>query len=165
MAYRRILLAYDGTAESAWALREGAEIAKDAKARTSLLAVLNIPPALLGVEGMGGGGSLVAAELERFRAILEQGVRYLREQGLETEGHLVHGSPPEEIVRAAESFAADLVVLGYHRRKGMAKWWHTPTSTQILDRLPCSLLVAVTRGDEAPVPPRTPSPPQGAAGD
>ena len=150
--YRKILLAYDGTAESALALREGAELAALSGARTYLLAVFNIPPTLEGVEGM-GGGSLVSTELKRVQTILEEGVRYLKDRGLETEGHIVRGLPPEEIVRAAESFGADLVILGYHRRKGLAKWWHAPTSALIIDRLPCSLLVTIVRGEltEPPV--------------
>ncbi len=149
--YRKILLAYDGTAESALALREAAELAKQSGAQTYLLAVLSISPTLMGVEGV-GGGTLVSTELQRFQAVLEQGVRYLKDRGVEAEGHLVHGPPPEEIVRAAEAFGANLVILGYHRRKGMAKWWHTPTSSQIIDRLPCSLLVAITREQESASP-------------
>jgi nucleotide-binding universal stress UspA family protein len=149
--YRKILLAYDGTAESALALREGAELARLSGARAYLYAVLNLAPTLMGVEGM-GGGDLISSELERFKAILKEGVRYLRDRGVEAEGHLVQGLPPDEIVRAAQSFGADLVILGYHRRKGFAKWWHTPTSSQILDRLPCSLLVAITQASEATEP-------------
>jgi nucleotide-binding universal stress UspA family protein len=149
--YRKILLAYDGTAESALALREGAELARLSGARAYLYAVLNLAPTLMGVEGM-GGGNLISSELERFKAILKEGVRYLRDRGVEAEGHLVQGLPPDEIVRAAQSFGADLVILGYHRRKGFAKWWHTPTSSQILDRLPCSLLVAITQASEATEP-------------
>lgn len=143
MRYQRILLAYDGTSQSAWALREGAEIAKASRAKTRLLAVLNLPTALIGGEGL-GYGNLMASELQRFRAILERGLQYLRDLGIEAEGHLVQGQPLDEIIRAAETFAADLVVLGYHRRKGVAKWWRTSTSAQIIDHLHCSLLVAIT---------------------
>jgi nucleotide-binding universal stress UspA family protein len=156
--YQKILLAYDGTAESAEALREGAEIAERCGAHTHLLAVVNMTPAFLGAETM-DSGNYVATELERFQSVLEQAIRLLRQRGIKADGHLVQGSPPDEIVRAAKEFGADLVILGYHRSKGLRKWWHTPTCTLVIDRVPCSLLVAITSegGNVPPAAEATPA--------
>jgi nucleotide-binding universal stress UspA family protein len=54
------------------------------------------------------------------------------------------------IVRMAETVHADLVVLGYHRRRGIDKWWRSSTSAQIVERLSTSLLVAIRNAENPP---------------
>ncbi len=145
--YETILLAYDGSRESRLALKEGAEIAERFGARTHLLAVVNLPTALLGGEALAAGGGM-AREIERCKTVLDEGLERLRARGLETVGHLERGDPPETIERLAREIHADLIVLGYHRRKGFDKWWHTPTCTLLIDLIPTSILVATQ--DETP---------------
>ncbi|EQD75029.1 UspA domain-containing protein [mine drainage metagenome] len=145
--YETILLAYDGTRESRLALREGAEIAERFGARTHLLAVINLPTALLGGEALAAGGGM-AREIERCQEVLNEGLERLKARGLECVGHLERGDPSETIERLAREVHADLIVLGYHRRSGLGKWWHTPTCTLLIDHTPTSLLVAIR--DEPP---------------
>jgi nucleotide-binding universal stress UspA family protein len=43
----------------------------------------------------------------------------------------------------------DLVVVGHRARTGLARWWTGPENTQLLDRVRCSILVAVSSAGEA----------------
>jgi nucleotide-binding universal stress UspA family protein len=154
--YQSILLAYDGTRESRLALREGADLAACCGACTHLLAIVHLPPSVLGGESMAAGGA-VAGEISRFQDILDEGIARLKNRGLRCEGHLEQGDPIDVIVRMAEAVHADLVVLGYHRRRGIEKWWRSPTSAQIVERLSTSLLVAVRHEGSPPMDTASPT--------
>ncbi len=147
MAYRTILLAYDGSPEGRRALLEGVEIAKHFKAKTHLLAVIS------GVAGTHVAQGMSNAEpMERtlfHRNTVDEGVRYIKRHGLVAEGHTVHGEPVEEIVKHAKQLAADLVVIGHREEGSLFRWWVTPTSQSLLEKLGCSLLVGRQECDDS----------------
>ena len=141
MPYKTIVLAYDGTAEGRRALLEGAEIARHNHAKTHLLAVIKDSAGSAMAQG------LTAAEPGQntmfFRATLQDGAKFFHKHGLETESHVVHGEPVEEILKLAREVGADLVVVGHRSRGTLARWWSTPTSMSLLDELQCSLLIVM----------------------
>jgi|SRR5580698_3213159 nucleotide-binding universal stress UspA family protein len=150
MAYHTILLAYDGSLEGRRALLEGTEIAKCFKANTHLLAV--IKPAIGNTMAQGLAPAEPGEQTVYYRGTLNDGVKFLKSQGLEAEGHTVHGDPVEEIVKLAHAVSADLVVVGHRERGALAKWWNTPTCVSLLDRLDCSLLIGMLEGDTSVLP-------------
>lgn len=140
MAYKTIVLAYDGTAEGRRALLEGAELAKRFQADTHLLAVIADSAGGAMAQGVG------AEPMQRtvfYRATVEEGVKFFKNMGLDAKSHVVHGEPVEEIVKLADEVKADLVVVGHRERGPLARWWSTPTSMSLLDKLSCSLLVGM----------------------
>ncbi|APZ44398.1 universal stress protein [Acidihalobacter ferrooxydans] len=146
--YENILLAYDGTRECRFALREGAYIASHCNAKVHLLSVM---PLSLGVsvgEGF-NAGTILENDIEQYRKVLDEGLERIRGLGLDAEGHLVSGDPTEQIVRAAHEHAADLVVLGHVARRGLARWWRSSVGSTLLDELGCSILIAIRRPVEA----------------
>jgi nucleotide-binding universal stress UspA family protein len=150
MAYRNILLAYDGSLEGRRALLEGTEVAKCFKARTHLLAV--IKPTVGTAMAQGLAPAEPGEQTVYYQGTLNDGVKFLKSQGLEAEGHAVHGDPVEEIVKLAKEVSADLVVVGHRERGGLAKWWSTPTCMSLLDKLDCSLLIGIQEGDTSVLP-------------
>ncbi len=48
----------------------------------------------------------------------------------------------------AESLQVDLVVVGHRCRNGLARWWMGADNTPLLDRVKCSILVAVCQAGE-----------------
>ena len=148
MPYRTILLAYDGTMEGRRALQEGAEVAKRLKAKTHLLAVVADDAGAAMAQAAAG-----AAPMERtqfYQGTLNEGVKFLKNEGLDATGHLVHGDPVAEIVKLAERIKADLVVVGHRERGPVARWWNTPTSMSLLDKLDCSVLIGMKQGPTGP---------------
>ncbi|MGB9430349.1 MAG: universal stress protein [Gammaproteobacteria bacterium] len=142
MLYENIVLAYDGSLEGRRALREGAELAAQFKARTHLLAVIKHSAGMAIGQGFEARG-LAAAEVSHFQKTLDEGVSILKSFGLEASGHLTEGDPVAEIVKLAVSVKADLVVVGHRERGALARWWRTPVSMSLLDKLNCSLLIGM----------------------
>src|SRR4051794_7409318 len=107
--YRCVLLCYDGSAEGRRALREGARVALAAGAKAHLLAICKNLVATTAPEGV--TAALMDCQDDVARGLLEEGVRKLRELGVQAEGALVHGDPILEIPRVAREVRADLIVV------------------------------------------------------
>jgi len=142
MLYENIVLAYDGSLDGRRALREGAELAAQFKARAHLLAAIKHSTGMAIGQGFEARG-LAAAEASHFQQTLDEGVAILKGFGLEASGYLVEGDPVEAIVKLAQSVKADLVVVGHRERGALARWWRTPVSMSLLDKLKCSVLIGM----------------------
>jgi nucleotide-binding universal stress UspA family protein len=145
MKYRKILLAYNGSKEGRRALLECADLASFLGAETCLLAVATMPPSLFLTEGF-VPEELLEEEKKRTQAILEEGIRALRERGFNASGQIAVGEPVEEICRMAKSTGADLIVVGHNQNTSFAaRWWKGSVGASLLDYAPCSLLIALSR--------------------
>ena len=145
MKYRKILLAYDGSHEGKHALLEAADLASFLQAEAHLLAVATMPPSLFLTEGF-VPEELLEEEKKRSQAVLDEGIRNLRDRGFKAQGHLAVGEPVEEICRLAKSLGVDLVVIGHNQNTSFAaRWWKGSVGASLLDYAPCSILVALSR--------------------
>ena len=145
MKYRKILLAYNGSAEGKRALLECAELANFLHAETHLLAVASMPPSLFLTEGF-VPEELLEEEKKRTQTVLDEGIASLKQQGFAAAGHLAVGEPVEEICRLAKELSVDLIVVGHNQKTSFAaRWWKGSVGASIIDYAPCSLLVALSR--------------------
>jgi nucleotide-binding universal stress UspA family protein len=146
--YERILLAYDGTREGLIALREGALLAKQFRARVFLLSVLPESPGARLAEGL--SGDVVGQQLASYKALLARGVEVLTQLGLEPVARLVVGEPAPQIGAYAAEIGADLVVLSHRRQNLIQRWWSGSTGAYISENVTCSVLIGRnTISDEA----------------
>ena len=139
--YSRVLLCYDGTQEGRRALRQGADVVLAMKCEAFLLAV---KPSLVTTsipDGVTPG--LVECEEREAQGLLDEGVAWLRERGVKAEGALEFGNAVECIAEAAERTRADLIVVGHKARGRLARWWSESDEENLLERVHCSILVAV----------------------
>ena len=139
--YARVLLCYDGTREGRGALRQGADVVLAMKSEAFLLAV---KPALVTSsipDGVTPG--LVECEEREAQSLLDEGVAWLRERGVRAEGSLEFGNAVECIAEAAERTRADLIVVGHKPRGRLARWWSESDEETLLERVHCSILVAL----------------------
>jgi len=143
--FRKIILCYDGSAEGRNALREGADVALCMQAETHLLAIIRTAAAPTVPEAY--GEAWFSHQESAAASILNEGVDWLRERGLQAHGRLAFGNAIDEIVRAAHSLQPDLIVVGHRQRSRLARWWSDGEDATLLDRLPCSVLVAVGKPD------------------
>ena len=145
MAYRTILLAYDGSNDGRRVLTEGADLAKGLQAKIHLLAVITpksghaVAQSLAGTDPMG--------QTQFFESTVEDGVRYFRKRGIDVVGHTARGEPAEEIAKLAKEVQAELVVVGHRAQGPLARWWNTPTCVSLLDAVDCAVLVCRHEGD------------------
>ena len=139
--FRKVLLAYDGTVEGRRALRQGADVVYCMKSEAYLLAICQSYLSSAIPEGV--TPELARCEDERAEAILDEGVARLREHGVEAEGSLEYGNAVDCIAETAERIGADLIIVGHKRRTRLARWWSESDEESLLERVGCSVLVAV----------------------
>jgi nucleotide-binding universal stress UspA family protein len=145
--YRKVLLCYDGTREGRKALRAGADVVIAMKAEAYLLAICQSFVATAIPEGV--TPALVECEDQRANALLEEGVQWLRERGVPAKGSLEYGNAVDSIAETANKIGADLIVLGHKNRTRLARWWSASQEESLLERVSCSILVAMAE-DETP---------------
>jgi nucleotide-binding universal stress UspA family protein len=138
--YQRVLLAYDGTAEGALALREGALLARQCCSQIVLLAVVPESTGTRLAEGVYGGA--VAEQIESYKELLQRAVAWLESRGYKPDARLMVGEPAPTIGAVAEEVDADLVVVAHHQQGFLARWWSGSTDSYLSDHLACTLLIA-----------------------
>ena len=119
MSFQRILIGVCENPAAVRAMEVGAALAKSLGAQISLVHVID--PKLASSPEGGYPATLI---LEECR---QDARRLLKSASLRIGGdpppweYLVEGSPSREIVRTAEEWNADLIVVGTHARSGLAR--------------------------------------------
>ena len=114
---KQILIPVDGSQPSVWALKLGAQLAKDLSAQITLLHVI-IPPA----EGVGETTLIVDEVIERLRSNgveLLEAAQHQLPAGTSLKTELREGLPAQEIVACARQIAADFIIMG---SRGRGRW-------------------------------------------
>jgi nucleotide-binding universal stress UspA family protein len=146
-SYKKILLCYDGSREGRKALRCGADLALDLKAETHLLSVVDMRSSI--AQSAGLLTDVACGSFEKTaRDILQEGVDWLTERGVQAQGHFAFGHPIDEIANLSSELQVDLVVVGHRCRTGLSRWWMGAGNTPLLDRISCSILVACSSAQE-----------------
>lgn len=143
--YKKILLAYDGSAAGQRALLQSREIGQWGHSEMVLVAVMPPPPTSVAAEVWAYSPEIEAAERQKVESVLEEGLAKLRETGLSASGEMVSGPAVEEIARAASRLGADLIVVGHqHRNSWAERWWRGSVSKSLIEHAPCSVLVVIS---------------------
>ncbi len=139
MNIKRIVAATDFSEASMVGVETALNLAMESKAILYLLHVLELPS---GVDPMVG---LVKPPLGDWR---EDAMRALEELVPENwEGNravqkvIVMGTATAEIARFAQQKAADMIVIGTHGRRGLARLLMGSTAEALLRQAPCQVLV------------------------
>jgi nucleotide-binding universal stress UspA family protein len=138
----KILLAIDGSKFSKAATQ--AIIART-RPRGTQVRVLHVvePPSLLVNRGMGAYDAALdaalEAELKEAETLVANTAGTLRSKGLKVTTSVEPGDPKSKIVDAASKWHADLIVLGAHGRKGLARFLMGSVSEGVARHAPCSV--------------------------
>ena len=146
--YKRILLAYDGSESGQKALLDCHDIAQWSRSELFLIAVMPLSTIYVGVEGGfydSGHEERDQREQQKYKDILEDGLRRLSNSGSTTRGEVVVGEAVDEITKYARKIDADLIVVGHRHLDGWAaRWWRGSTARSLIEHAPCSVLVVIT---------------------
>ena len=144
--YKRILLAYDGSEAGQLALLESRGLAGWGDAQLHMIAVMPPPAAFIGGEGGVYDLGLEEQERKEDQAVLEDGLKRLKDAGHVATGELVVGEAVMEIVACAKRTTADLIVVGHkHLDSWAARWWRGSVSKSLIEHSPCNVLVVITK--------------------
>ena len=143
-AYRKILVAYNGAAESAAAVEEAARLGAEPGVEVHVAAVMNTAAYLVAGEYV--PEMTLATGRDELEADLKEVETKLAARGLAVTSHLVVGEPVDVIARLVEKLAVDLLVLGHSRAKSFAmRWWRGSVDTMLIERVHCSILIAADK--------------------
>jgi nucleotide-binding universal stress UspA family protein len=126
-AYRKILVAVDGSKASAKGLREALRLAKSARAKLVILHVVDEYPAFAAMDAaMAGapGMDLVPALKASGRRVLARAKKTADAAGVRATTvlrEMLSGPAAYPIVREARKQRADLIVMGTHGRRGVRR--------------------------------------------
>lgn len=116
--FKKVLLAYDGSAASLKAFEQAVEMAKSFDAQLGIVVVLRPPEFAEEVE--------TRAIIDNARNRFDQELASLKTRaqacGIEPVAFTCVGHPAEQIIAAAERWGADLIVTG-HRGQGLFERW------------------------------------------
>ena len=144
--YKRILLAYDGSISGQKALLDCRDIAQWSGASLTLIAVMPLQRQVVAAEGVIYEKSVIEEDRDKYRGILNDGLRRLLESGHEAQGEVLYGETVDEIASYARQVEADLIVVGHKHLEGWAaRWWRGSVSKSLIAQAPCSVLVVITR--------------------
>ena len=120
-SFRRILVATDFTETSNRAIDAALELASRLGASLTVMHVYEIP-----VVGVPDGALIATPELaaritDAARSALDQTLKRLEGQGVRVEGILREGVAWEEIEHVGDQMQADVIVIGTHGRRGIAR--------------------------------------------
>jgi len=141
----RILIAVDESPHASEAVRwaallgwpKGSEVLVFSAVRSDLFVTGSLyPPAAQEVE------LLVREETVRAEKHLAGVLPALAGAGLAATAKIGHGDPRIAILDEAKVFGADLVIVGSHGRRGLAKLVLGSVATHVVTHSPCSVLVA-----------------------
>ncbi len=122
--YQRILVPVDGSDISATGLREAMRLARDQHAKLRLVHVVNELAVIAAYEGTLYSAELLQTLRDTGNKILAQAADQVRSAGLQVETALLEafgGHAGDAIVKDSQEWPADIIVLGTHGRRGMAR--------------------------------------------
>jgi universal stress protein A len=134
-----ILHPTDFSEQAEYALRLACSLARDYGARLIVLHVIPPPPVVYG-EGVIPPDP--EGQREEHRAQLHQ--LPIPVAGIPVERRLADGDPAAAIIRAAQEFGTDLIVMGTHGRTGLGRLLMGSVAERVMRRAPCPVLTVKT---------------------
>jgi nucleotide-binding universal stress UspA family protein len=144
--YRRLLVPVDGSSTSNKALVAALQIARDGAGRVRLVHALDD---LAYITGFEYGNNVLAAAREGGRRVLADAGEMAKSAGVETESTLIEFAGQrlgDAVAEDAREWKADLIVVGTHGRRGVARMLLGSGAEQIIRLAPAPVLVI--RGED-----------------
>jgi len=139
--YKRILVGTDFSAASTAAFEQGLKLAKQNRAEL-LVAHAATPPSTLSFmppESYGEWEEHCRSEAEKSIGALLQKAR---EEGVKAHKVLLDGLADDALIEAAERLGVDLIVIGTHGRRCVARFFMGSVAAHVVSRAPCAVLTA-----------------------
>jgi nucleotide-binding universal stress UspA family protein len=135
----RLLVAYDGSEHSAFALDEAARLAAEGGTEVVVLSV--VPPSARGSKAGGHVGLAPHADAD-----VGQARAYFDKRGIDTTLKIAHGDPAHEITKEAREGGYDRIVVGTRELGPIARHLLGSVSRKVADDAPCKVTVAGASG-------------------
>lgn len=137
--FDKILLAVDGSDHALQAARKAAELARAMNSKDLCIVVAYdfIPP-YLGEPNM---QSAINARMDDANAFVQKAMETVGKIPCEIHTELIEGSPAEAIIKVANSFKCDVIVMGSRGLGTLAGLLLGSTSQKVVAHAPCPVLI------------------------
>jgi nucleotide-binding universal stress UspA family protein len=135
--FKKILIGYDGSAQSDRATESALALAQSLDAKALLFAVARPPEPATMVEV----DAMLDDAREHFEEQFKKIVRRAKDLGVELQTDIAVGHPVEQIVHRAETDHVDLIVLGRRGRSRFEKMLVGSTAEKVLRYAHCPVMV------------------------
>jgi nucleotide-binding universal stress UspA family protein len=135
---KRILVAYDGSQPADRAFAVGLELAGKYGAELTVMAVARPPDFGTEVETE----AVIDNSKKHYNRVLRPLHARAQAAGCTAHFQLVVGHPAEQIVRYADEWGADLIVVGHRGRTAFERWLTGSVAKHVMDHAACAVLVA-----------------------
>lgn len=143
MSYNKILIAIDSSEYSLKAAKEGLKIAHQLRAKTALLFVVDTTKAIGSVDaGITPEQALVVLKKEAEETLDQLAAMY---NGKDLVKLMPEGHPKEDILKTAETWEADMIVMGTHGRSGLMHLLMGSTAEYILRHAKVPVIVVPSK--------------------
>jgi len=122
--YQRILVPVDGSEVSAIGLREAMRLGREQHAKLRVIHVVNEMAMIAAYEGTIYSNELIQTLRDSGNKVLMKASDQVKSAGVQVETALLEahgGSAGDAIVKDAQQWPADIIVLGTHGRRGVAR--------------------------------------------
>ena len=130
MSFQRILIALNESPIAIHAMEVGGDLAKSLGSQVALVHVLD-PKLACAPEGGFSASVMLGQFRQEARRLLNSASQRIGGDPLPWE-YLVEGNPGREIVRCAEEWQADLIVLGSHGRSAISRAFLGSTAESVV---------------------------------
>jgi nucleotide-binding universal stress UspA family protein len=139
---RRILHATDFSKASARALNEAVNLAKQNRAELLIIHVIEPTPYVAGDEfGNGEIYTKLQDIAERdAKASMSKLLARLKRSNIKAQGFLMKGFAHDQIVKAAKSKKANMIVIGTHGRTGLSKLFMGSVAGKVISLATCPVV-------------------------
>lgn len=145
--YKTILVAVDGSPQTASVLAEAADLARTQSAEVHVICVNDA--ARYWELGASGPAPAVFDVLDQSQFdCLDKAQRFLRQQEIACQSHAPSGMPSEEISRVARQIGASLIVIGHRHLSWLSRLMVESVGRNLLADAPCSVLVVIETGEK-----------------
>jgi len=138
VAYRKILVGYDGSAPATAALLHAVDLAARCGAELTAAAVARLPEYAGTVDEVNGA---MDDARRHFQAILERASELGKERGAAIKTELLVGQPADALIRFAQQHGCDLIVVGPRGMSALRRFLLGSVSAALVRYASCSVLV------------------------
>jgi len=146
--YQRILVPVDGSDISDTGLREAMRLARDQNARLRLIHIVNELAIIAAYEGTIYSNELIQSLRDNGNKILMKSADQVKSAGMQVETALLEahgGHAGDAIVKDAQQWPADIIVLGTHGRRGVARLVMGSDAEQVVRQATVPVLLVKSR--------------------
>lgn len=134
--WTRLLVATDGSANSAAAVSHAIAVAGEHGSRLSAISVIHTSDEMIAL-----APEHISTMAERSRNYLDEVVRQAEQSGVAVDTFIREGQPHEQITRLAEEIGASMIVMGTHGRKGLSRLLMGSVTERTIGYAGCPVLI------------------------